>query len=220
MCAYELDDSRDRLTREFRHETTSSALTWTIYALATRPDLQNRLRAELHEASVAEFSKQPESIAPTFESLPLLNGVCNETLRVYPTVPAIERYSLQDNTLLGERICAGTQLIIAPWAVNKDPKIWGDDAAEYKPERWINESGKLNQTGGASTNYAMMTFIHGPRSCIGQGFAKAELRCLVAAFVGKFVFELADPGAPVVPVGNVTTKPKGGLRVRIQRVED
>lgn len=160
-------------------------------------------------------------MAATFESLPLLNGVCNETLRVYPTVPVVDRCSISDNIILGERIAAGTRLLIASWAVNKDPKLWGHDATEYKPERWIDhDTGKLNNTGGASTNYAMMTFIHGPRSCVGQGFAKAELRCLIAAFVGAYAFELADPKAPVIPVGNITIKPKGGLRVKLTRVED
>ena len=147
--------------------------------------------------------------------------MCNETLRVFPTVPTTDRSTTIDTTLIGKHIRAGTRLIIAPWAVNKDPKLWGDDASEYKPERWIDrDTGKLNNTGGASTNYAMMTFIHGPRSCIGQGFAKAELKCLIAAFVRAYTFELANPNEPVVAVGNVTTKPKGGLRVRLTKVED
>ena len=136
-------------------------------------------------------------------------------------MPVIARTNITDCTILGEQIPAGTRLLIAPWVVNRDPKLWGHDATEYKPERWIDpHTGKLNNIGGASTNYAMMTFIHGPRSCIGHGFAKAELRCLVAAFVGHYAFELADPHARVVPGGNITTKPKDGLRVRLTKMKE
>lgn len=56
-----------------------------------------------------------------------------------------------------------------------------------------------NNSGGAVSNYANLTFLHGPRSCIGHTFAAAELRCLAAMFVGKFQFEMADPDEVVIP---------------------
>ncbi|OQV00908.1 hypothetical protein CLAIMM_06343 [Cladophialophora immunda] len=162
------------------HETTSSSFTWVTYLLALHPDIQSRLRAEIHAAIPNGFSptdSQDTNIASVLESLPLLNGVCSESLRVLPAVPVTMRTTKRNTTLIGHPVAAGTKFIMSPWAVNNDPELWGPDAHEFKPERWIDpESGKPNQTGGASTNYATLTFLHGQRSCIGQNFARAELR--------------------------------------------
>jgi len=86
------------------------------------------------------------------------------------------------------------------------------------PERWMG-AGRAN-SGGAESNYAFMTFLHGPRSCIGQGFAKAEFACLLAAWVAGFETELEVEGQVLeVEGGRVTSRPKGGLRVRVTPVE-
>lgn len=205
------------------HETTSSAFTWTVYLLCIHPDMQTRLRQELYEAlPPSRTANNSFDLASTLESLPLLNGVCSETLRVFPTVPVTVRTSKDDTMVLGgqHRLAAGTGIFISPWAINKDPAIWGPDAAEFKPERWIDPvTNKPNQTGGAASNYAFLTFLHGPRSCIGQNFARAELRALVAAFVVAFECSLADPELKIVPAGMVTTKPRGGLNVKLTRVQ-
>lgn len=79
-------------------------------------------------------------------------------------------------------------------------------------------TGKPNNNGGAESNYALLTFLHGPRSCIGQGFARAELRALVAAWVLSFEFEMARLGEVLVPEGMVTVKPRGGLHLRVKFV--
>ena len=74
-------------------------------------------------------------------------------------------------------------------------------------------------TGGATNNYANITFFHGPRSCIGQGFAKAEFKCLLAALAGAMKWEMADPDEVVIPAGVVTTKPSNGMHLRMERVD-
>ncbi|KIW34900.1 uncharacterized protein PV07_01643 [Cladophialophora immunda] len=205
------------------HETTSSSFTWVTYLLALHPDIQSRLRAEIHAAIPNGFSptdSQDTNIASVLESLPLLNGVCSESLRVLPAVPVTMRTTKRNTTLIGHPVAAGTKFIMSPWAVNNDPELWGPDAHEFKPERWIDpESGKPNQTGGASTNYATLTFLHGQRSCIGQNFARAELRALVAAFAGAFEWALLNPDEEVVPAGVITSKPRDGLKVALKRVK-
>ncbi|OAP56265.1 hypothetical protein AYL99_09444 [Fonsecaea erecta] len=203
------------------HETTSSSFSWVAYLLALHPDIQARLRAEIHAAIPNGFSStdsQDTGIASVLESLPLLNGVCSEALRFMPAVPVTMRTTKRDTTLMGHPVAAGTKFIMSPWAVNNDPELWGPDAHEFKPERWIDlETGKPNQTGGASTNYATLTFLHGQRSCIGQNFARAELRALVAAFAGAFEWALLNPDEEVVPAGVITSKPRDGLKVTLKR---
>ncbi|KAL4802612.1 cytochrome P450 [Aspergillus unguis] len=202
------------------HETTASALTWTCYLLTLHPEVQTQLREEIRSAI-------PSSTHPIthsdLESLPLLNGVCQEVLRLYPTVPATVRESVRDTTVAGKHIPKGTKLVLCPYAINRSPEFWGSNGDEFIPERWVDtnpETGErsVNNNGGAGTNYAQITFLHGQRSCIGKDFARAELRCAVAGVVGAFEFAMQDPKQEIHIAGAVTTKPVEGMHLRMRRV--
>jgi cytochrome P450 len=195
------------------HETTSSALTWAIYLLCLHPDVQSRLREEIH--SNLESIDSHTSITPAqIDKLPYLHAVCQETLRFFPSVPLTIREARDnDSTIVGQRIPKGMLIFIMAAAVNKSTELWGEDAGEFKPDRWMGP-GRAN-TGGASSNYAFLTFLHGPRSCIGQGFAKAEFACLLAGLVGRFQMELADKNFELKVKGGITARPANGLPVRL-----
>ena len=107
--------------------------------------------------------------------------------------------------------------MLAPWAVNRNPALWGPEATEFTPERWLAD-GQAN-SGGVESNFANLTFFHGPRSCIGQGFAKAEFKCLLATLAGSMEWEMADKNEKVYPAGVVTTKPVDGMKIRMERLE-
>lgn len=177
------------------HETTASALTWGCYLLTLHPQYQDRLRAEIRD-------RIPSGNAPitwsNLESMPLLNGVCQEVLRLYPTVPVTIRESVRDTIVANKPVPKGTRLILCPYAINRSPEFWGPTGEDFLPERWIDTdpvTGKQtpNQHGGAGTNFAQITFLHGQRSCIGKDFARAELRCAMAGVVGRFRFRMQDP---------------------------
>ncbi|RYP62765.1 hypothetical protein DL770_009537 [Monosporascus sp. CRB-9-2] len=183
-----------------------------------------------------------DSIADIMERLPMLNGVISETLRLYPTVPVTIRSAVRDTCLAGQPIPKGTEILISPWVINRSRELWGAEADVFRPERWISSSssrvagtrkggpeaaargedepgfldGKPNYVGGASSNYDFMTFLHGPRSCIGQGFARAELRCLLAALVSRFEWTLDMDVKDVVPSGAITLKPQNGLYLKFK----
>ena len=151
----------------------------------------------------------------TIEKMPYLNNVCREVLRLFPPAAATMRVAVKDTTICGQYIPEGTTLMISPWAVNGSTELWGSDAGEFNPERWQpNPSGSSAEV--MSTNYQYITFLHGPRSCIGQSFAMGEFKCLVAAWVGAFETELQDPNyVPVIKSG-ITAKPRDGLHVRVR----
>jgi cytochrome P450 len=154
------------------------------------------------------------------ENLPFLSAVCNELLRLYPSVPTTMRMAVTPTVIAGTPIPKGTRIYLSMWGINRSPHIWGPDASEFKPERWIDESsGKANNTGGVGSNYGLLTFLHGPRSCIGERFAKSELRALMAVFVGRFAMEMADRNEVPVVAGAITTKPRDGMRLRLRVVE-
>ncbi|KAI9162838.1 Cytochrome P450 monooxygenase ALT8 [Paramyrothecium foliicola] len=202
------------------HETTSSALTWACYLLAKHPGLQEKLRQEVRDALPAdEAVGAMADLATTLEQMPYLNGIMNETLRLYPTVPLTIREAIRDTNLGGQPIPKGTSIVLSMWLINRSPELWGSDAAEFRPERWITEAGKPNQNGGAASNYHFLTFLHGPRSCIGQGFARAEMRCLLAALVRSFSWDLAMDERDILPRGVITIKPANGMYLRLKPLD-
>jgi cytochrome P450 len=208
------------------HETTSSAFQFAVYALSKHPDMQTRLRDEISKVmplSLLKNSKEPVPAAAIDNSLPYLTAFLSEVLRFYPSVPLTAREAARDTTLAGQHIPKGTNVVIAPEITNKDPNFWGRDAHMFNPERWLdtNTGGDAEgigrrSTGGASSNYAYSTFIHGPRSCIGQGFARAELTIFVAVFVRRFEVALEQPGKALRVRQIITQAPADGVVVKIK----
>ncbi|OAP61996.1 hypothetical protein AYL99_04199 [Fonsecaea erecta] len=198
------------------HETTASAFTWAIYQLCQRRDIQARLRDEIR-AHIANLDTATPITAEVIDGMPYLHAVCQEVLRLWAPVPLTLRDAACDTSILGHFVPKGTKVILAPWAINHNTALWGDDASEFNPDRWT-APGQAN-AGGAVSNYAFLTFLHGPRSCIGAKFAVAEFACLLAAFVGSWEFEMVDPDKPIEVKGGVTARPKGGVEVYLKPVE-
>ena len=175
--------------------------------------MQHRLREECIKNLAG---KDANTIDPTtfdFETMPYLTAVCSEVLRLYPTVPGTMRVAVKDTTIGDVRIPKGTTALISCWAVNRSLALWGPDANEFNPDRWIE--GPNAAHGGAPSANALLTFLHGPRSCIGQAFARTEMKCVLAALMIKFKFELADPNEKVEPAGFVTIKPRNGMKLKL-----
>ncbi|KAF3008659.1 hypothetical protein E8E13_008879 [Curvularia kusanoi] len=203
------------------HETTSSALTWASHLLSKHPSIQDQLRSEIYSyiADPQALFAPEADVAGLLESMPYLNGVCNEVLRLYPTIPVTARVSIRDTVIAGQPIPKGTQVMVVPWAINRNPDLW-EQPEDFVPTRWIDEtSGRATMNGGAPSNFAFVTFLHGPRSCIGERFARGELRALLAAFVGSFHMEMADPNEVVVAGGTVTSKPVNGMKLRLRPLQ-
>ncbi|KAJ9605327.1 hypothetical protein H2200_009984 [Cladophialophora chaetospira] len=199
------------------HETTASAFQWAVYQLCQRKDMQIRLREEIH-AHISSLDDPSQPItSEVIDNMPYLHAVCQETLRLWSPVPLTIRDTAHDTSILGTFVPKSTKIILAPWATNHDTALWGADAGEFNPDRWM-APGQAN-AGGAVSNYAFLTFLHGPRSCIGSKFAVAELACLVAAFVGSMEFEMVDPDKVIQVKGGITARPKGGIDVYLKPVE-
>lgn len=207
------------------HETTASAMTWAIYLLCRYPEVQSRLREEIRER-LPSVDSDVDITSLDIDRMPYLNAVCNEVLRYYSPVPVTVRETVHDTTILGHPVRRGTRIMLVPWATNFDSSLWGPDAEHFDPERWMPSGGegadKRAASGGASSNYAFLTFLHGPRSCIGQSFAKAEFACLLASWIGRFDFALADPALADEKKldirGGVTARPARGMHVKVKVV--
>lgn len=171
--------------------SSGTAMEWAIYELSRRLEIQKRLREEINGClkSAAASSEPGAKIGPQLQSLPYLNAIVNEVIRFHPFIPVLARVAEKDTTLLGERIPKDTILLLPVDVLNHDTKLWGPDGGEFNPDRWLGD-GAL--TGGATSNYAMLSFSAGPKACIGQNTARAMLGCFLAAFVRRFDIQLAN----------------------------
>lgn len=194
------------------HGTVSLTVTWLCYFLAKHPAVQEKLRREVRTALVAPPSEAISFDAELIASLPLLRAVIRETLRLVPIVPLLRRESTKDTTIVGYPIPTNTSVVCAPWISHLQEQQWGPQAAEFDPDRWL-----VNDDPPKAFSY--LPFSVGPRSCIGEGFAKAEVAVLVAALVRSFSFDLSHPEKALSVIWGVSVTPIG-LLFRMKRVEE
>ncbi|KAF8802410.1 cytochrome P450 [Phlegmacium glaucopus] len=179
------------------HETTSVAMAWALYSLTQNKQAQTKLRQEVSDVST------DNPTTDDLNGLPYLDAVVRETLRLHPPVPSILRASQKDDCIpLSKpftdrkgivrseiRVRKG-QTIVAPIdLVNRDKSIWGEDSTEFKPERWANIPDVATSVPGVWSN--ILTFIGGPRACIGYRFSLLEIKSLLFTLVRAFEFDLA-----------------------------
>jgi cytochrome P450 len=141
------------------HETTATASQWAIYELCRHPEIQGRLREEVRANLPSPDDENATVSAEMLDRLPYLHAVCSETLRLHPPVRITRRETAKDTTILGQFIPKGSDIVICPLAINRSKAIWGEDAQEFNPERWMGP-GRVN-SGGAESVYAQVTFLHG-----------------------------------------------------------
>ncbi|EMC99927.1 hypothetical protein BAUCODRAFT_30348 [Baudoinia panamericana UAMH 10762] len=202
------------------HETTATSMIWALYLLCKHPEVQTKLREEIRSKLP---SLNDEITAAQIDDCQYLHAVVHEILRLWSPVSMTMRIAENDATVNGHFIPKNTTMILCPWAINTSTHLWGDDALEFKPERWLDADGKANNKGGAESNYSFLTFLHGPRSCIGQRFAIAEFACILAAWVGRFESSFEE-GSPLTKgeleiKGGITMKPKAGVWVKLNELK-
>jgi cytochrome P450 len=185
------------------HETTSLALTYALYLLATHPAEAERLRDEL-----AAFDGAPGPM--DLADCDHLDRVLSEALRLYPPAYTLFREPTEPVTFDGYEVPAGTNLSMPQWVVHRDDR-WYDDPDAFRPDRW---TGGLEE---ALPDYAYYPFGGGPRSCIGMRFARMEAKLALATVVPRV--DLAPVEAdPLDPRMAVTLQPGGPVRMRVERV--
>lgn len=204
------------------HDTVAQSLNWAIIELCWHQDVQTRLREEIRGA----LSRPISSIDATSEelnaitSLPYLNAVCQETFRCHPPVHHLYRDAVEDVSVGGQMMRRGTSFSISIRALNRSPKIWGDDAQKFRPERWLDDT-----SGGAEDRNAFMSFSQGPRACIGERLGRTEMALVLAGLVGCFELSLSDNGESASEPDNIaveygtTTRLARGLHVRAIPIE-
>ncbi|KEP50949.1 cytochrome P450 family monooxygenase pc-3 [Rhizoctonia solani 123E] len=152
-------------------DTTAATLTFACYALAMYPECLAKLRAEV----LATFGTSDYPTLEALRTMKYLRAFINEVLRVFPPVPFNERTAAKSTVFKAEGkkfyVPAGAQIPISIFHMHRRKDLWGPDAEEFDPERWLDERLKKYVT---PNPFIFLPFSAGPRICLGQQFAYNE----------------------------------------------
>jgi cytochrome P450 len=165
------------------HDTTSTTLTYALWALGHHPDMQAEVAAE---ASAIDRTLSVDDVA----RLPYTTQVIHEALRLCPPAPAVGRMAMQDVMVDGFRIPAGTNLVVGVYALHRDPALW-DQPTVFDPDRFSPERSR------GRNRWQFLPFGGGPRSCIGDHFAMLEAILGLATLVRSIEITSLDDNFPV-----------------------
>ena len=183
------------------HETSASALAWSLWLLAANPDWQDRVAQE------AEASLDPDR--PSFSDVSKLKfsrAVFREALRLYPPVPMMVREAACPHQFRQREVPKGAQIILSPWHLHRHERIW-DAPDVFDPSRWDTENGRNG------LRRAYIPFSAGARVCPGAGFAMIEGPLMLSIILKDWQMRPA-PVAPI-PVARLTVRGQAGIRVVI-----
>lgn len=169
-------------------DSTAAAIGWFFYALTNHPEVERKLRQELWEKLPELMDGQV--VAPSLDQLHglvYLEAVIKETMRIYPPAPNNLRVCKKSTVLSdGTFIPEGYLVAFNNYTLGRMYYIWGPDAEEFKPERWIDETmGKLKVVSAFQFN----AFSAGPRICIGMQLAMNQIKMVTSSLLSRFHFE-------------------------------
>ncbi|KAJ1161111.1 hypothetical protein NDU88_001599 [Pleurodeles waltl] len=160
------------------HDTTASGLSWILYNLAQHPEFQEKCREEIRELM---SGKKPEEVYwDDLSQLPFTTMCIKESLRLHPAVTVVSRRCTEDIRLPDGRVIPkGIPCLISIYGTHHNPAVWPDPEV-YNPYRFDPENSKDRSP------YAFIPFSSGPRNCIGQNFAMAEMKVVLALTLLRF----------------------------------
>jgi cytochrome P450 len=184
------------------HETSASALGWTLWCLAASPALQTRLLAEIADITNGQ--------ALAFDHLKRLDGVRNlfrEGLRLYPPVSFYPREVTRPLTRRNKRLRPGDMVVVSPWLIQRSENHWACPHA-FDPDRFTRPDG------AEASREGWLPFGRGPRICVGAGFAQQEAVLILAEIIRAFALAPDAAHRPEI-VSRLTLRPRDGIRLAL-----
>ncbi len=184
------------------HESTSNAITWTLFLLSQSDEWRERVISEVER----EMHGPVDTLA---KRLTQTRAVIDEAIRLYPPLAAISRVAIAPDELAGARVKQGTIIVIAPYVLHRHRRVW-KDADFFEPNRFLSPAREQID------RYAYLPFGGGPRGCLGSVFALQEATLAVAAVMINFELTLAA-GHEVWPLHRITLRPRAGLPMTVRK---
>ncbi|CAN8257967.1 unnamed protein product, partial [Cochlearia groenlandica] len=190
-------------------DTTASALTWFFWLLSENPLAVAKIRQEIVNTDLSKG----ESYQDNLDKLVYLHGALCEAMRLYPPVSFGRKSSIEPDVLpSGHKVDANSKIIICLYALGRMKSVWGEDALQFKPERWIYKNGGLKH----EPSFKFLSFNSGPRTCLGKNLAMTQMKIVALEIVQNFDIEVIK-GQKIEPVLGFILAMKNGLKIRITK---
>lgn len=199
-------------------DTVAQALTWTFYMLLKHRNVEDRVRREVQDMKrrndndPADSVLEPDQMTPTI--LPYVTAVFYETLRLYPPIPFEIKQAQQDTCLPDGTFLPRSSIVLwCAWAMNRSTLTWGEDADEFRPERWLDDGQFVSRSAAE-----FPVFNGGSRLCLGKKMAELVAVQVIATWSTHFRFHPAYEGERVSK-SSLTLPMVGGLPVFVKRLD-
>ncbi|KFK37344.1 hypothetical protein AALP_AA4G244200 [Arabis alpina] len=196
-------------------DTTAATLSWFLYMLCKNPLVQEKIVQEIRDVTSSnektiDVDGFVQSITEeVLERVQYLHAALSETLRLYPPVPVDTKCAEDDDILPdGHRVSKGDNVSYVGYAMGRMTYIWGEDAEEFKPERWLKDG-----VFQPESPFKFISFHAGPRICLGKDFAYRQMKIISMALLHFFRFKMADEKTNVHYQTMLTLHLEGGLHL-------
>ncbi|CAN8229017.1 unnamed protein product [Cochlearia groenlandica] len=200
-------------------DTTGSGLTWFFWLACKTPQVMSKIRQEIRTNLYPRTKKEDDdddegSLDPQeLKKLVYLHGAICEALRLYPPVPFQHKSPSKADVLpSGHRVEANSKILFSLYSLGRMRSVWGEDAMEYKPERWISESGKQVH----EPSYKFLSFNAGPRTCLGKEVALMQMKTVAVKIIQNYELKIVQ-GQCIEPAPSVILHTKNGLKVTVTK---
>uniref|UniRef100_A0A182PYY9 Uncharacterized protein n=1 Tax=Anopheles epiroticus TaxID=199890 RepID=A0A182PYY9_9DIPT len=191
------------------HDTTATAIAWTLFLLGTDPSVQERALGEIEHV----MGDGPRDRYPTMRELNemrYLEACIKEGLRLYPSIPIIGRRLTEDVRLAEHVLPAGTNAVIVVYQLHRDPAVF-PNPDRFNPDHFLGDGQRPRHP------FAYIPFSAGPRNCIGQKFGALEAKAVLVAVLRQYRVEAVDRREDLTLYGELVLRSKGGLRIRVTK---
>jgi cytochrome P450 family 110 len=180
------------------HETVAIGLAWAFYFIHRQPEVSRRLQDELAPLG---HTPHPDDLV----HLPYLGAVCDEALRLHPSVSGVPRKLKQPFTLLGHNLPPGAAVFPSIVTTHLDPRLY-PEALAFRPERFLERT---------YTPFEYLPFGGGARRCVGAAFALYEMKIVLGSILARYRLALAEDEPITAVTRTFTNAPRGGVRMML-----
>lgn len=192
------------------HETSAATAAWFMVWMQQKPAIYKKMRAEVLDC----IEREGKLDAIKISELPYLTACLNESQRVTPSAVGFIRW-LREDTQLGHLFLpAGTAILPNIYLTQRDPAIFGPDANDYRPERWLEEGRRFGPS-------EFMPFGGGRRACVGMNQGRQQLRIIFAELARRVEFSSEFQGTNTLPRSRMIggqTEPEKGVWLTVKEV--
>ncbi|XP_053678889.1 cytochrome P450 4c3-like [Anopheles nili] len=194
------------------HDTTATAISWTLFLLGTEPSIQEKVLKEIDHVMGCDRERWPSM--RELNEMRYLEACIKEGLRLYPSIPIIGRRLTEDVQIDNHLLPAGTNAVIIVYQLHRDPSVF-PNPDRFNPDRFM-----VDQAGSGNVPrhpFAYIPFSAGPRNCIGQKFGALESKAVLVSVLRKYRIEAVDRRENLTLFGELVLRSKDGLKIRITK---